>query len=362
MEKIDKADSNNKTCDGVTKTEKENENKDTKLTVYKLSTPSARRYLMVKTISLTYVYICFGIVYGLTGPTQLDLRDNLEGNVTMEQMGITMSFRSLGGLCASVVSGLVLDRYEKSVDLVLCLGLALLAVMLLIKPWVRYLYVLCIVMFFEGAGLSIENITVNTCIVRMFGPDCDTPMQITHVGYAFGFFLAPILAAPFLATRDGDDDDETLFHSSSTSNPYSLSVTDVVYNYTAVDENDSRVHIPYTIAGILTAIASLVILLYLVVKPPKSLKLFVLPKPKMSQVFSLEATGVDSRCYAVVIISSVFLFYFLLLARDIPIQMYTYSYAVESDLAFSSQEAAALDATVKACYVLGRVIASVASQ
>ena len=332
-------------------------------TVYESSEPAAQKYLVLKTIFLTYAHICLGIMGGLMGVTQLDLRDQLEANVTMEHMGITLSSRSLGSLCASIMTGLAVDRYEDKSDLFLGIGMGMAALVMFIKPWVRYFWGLMILMFFEGMGCSTENITVNIILVRLWGPDGASPMQILHLGYGIGFFVAPLMAAPFLATRDSDEDEVVKYTPPSpmVTSSSQLSTVYFIDTYTVYDDNyrESRIEVPYTLAGLLVSITSILAVIFYILGPPKTLKMFTQLKTKLSKVFSLEATGVDSMKFAVTIITLVLTFYFLLAARDIPISSYIYSYAVESDHGFSSRNAALLDAAVKASLMVGRAIASI---
>ena len=323
--------------------------------VYSSAPEHIKRFLLRKTTFLVYCHICLGLFGGLIGPTQLDMRDQLEGNITMEHMGISLSFRSLGGMTASILVGFLIDRIYQYTELILAIGMGAAAIIMFIKPWVRYFWALCILMFIEGMGSSTENCCVNAILIRLWGPDGDSPMQIMHMGYGIGNFLAPILAAPFLGPSEEDDEDShvnTSYYNDYTTTAWSPNATQV-----PEEIKEARLEVPYTIVGIFVAISALGALYYQYKDDPKELKTFSKPKDTTKKVFSLSACGVDSKVYAVTIVSMVFTFYFVVQARDLAINGFLSPYAVESDLAFSKQEAAILDAMVRLALPVGRLIA-----
>ena len=173
-------------------------------------------------------------------------------------------------------------------------------------------------------------------LLMLWGNEGDAPMQVIHLGFGIGWMLAPLLAMPFISS---EDDNSTCSDN----------------NMTTCEE--SRIEIPYTIISILTFLAGCVFIVFYVMPTPKGLKLFNLPKSSWKDVCSPGTCAGGHATFAVLFITVLTIFYFLIVSKDIAVSTYIFSYAVEGDLGFTTDEAALLDFASKACFVAGRAVA-----
>ena len=186
--------------------------------------------------------------------------------------------------------------------------------------------------------------------IQTFGDSGDAAIQLTLTGFAIGFALAPLIAWPFLAEREEEDDTlSTLTWMTTTSN----------YNVTQLEEElqESRIYIPYTIAAVTALTMAVVFLAFHFVKPPKGFKLFCPPKKSWRETLSPGTCAGGDASFSVWIISLAILTCAMHFVREILMDTYLYAIAVEGDLDFTSDEAALLDFACKLSFFIGRTLA-----
>ncbi|KXJ12178.1 Sodium-dependent glucose transporter 1 [Exaiptasia diaphana] len=128
------------------------------------------------------------------GPTILDLAYHTQSRLA--QMSYVFTARSLGYLVGSIGGGWMFDKYNKY----LVLGCSSLGIVLgmVVFPVVRSVYALIMI----GSAMAICSGILDTAgnaILFVLWPKKSQPyMQMLHFTYAFGSFLAPLLAKPFL--------------------------------------------------------------------------------------------------------------------------------------------------------------------
>ena len=183
-----------------------------------------------------------------------------------------------------------------------------------------------------------------------------------QAGKALGFTLAPLLAAPFIAPRDSEEDGSLPSNSTTT------------WPETTDDNSatgESRIEIPYTIIGTFTILCGL---LFVLLHIQGDLRKQSDPgknkgdgesedsnKMTWRKTLSPARCGEGDSAFSIEIITLSVLFMIFLMARDIVLDLYIYSVAVEGELAFSSEEAALLDFSFKLCTLLGILLVAPAS-
>ena len=111
----------------------------------------------VWTLAVHFFCCLQGLCMGITSSTMIDLRDNLEGDVSMNQLSVAVTFKHIGSIFGALIGGALGDRFATYADLNIALNALAMAIAALLKPFVRYLAVLGIVYFIDGYAQGSLN-------------------------------------------------------------------------------------------------------------------------------------------------------------------------------------------------------------
>jgi FHS family Na+ dependent glucose MFS transporter 1 len=185
----------------------------------------------------------------------------------------------------------------------------------------------------------------NTLCLILWGTAAAAPIHALHFGFGIGAFIAPLLARPFI----GDN---------STSN--STSPDD--------DEVDSPIEIPYAISAILCAVWFAIFLCFYIHSRMTQ------QKDKKSSGRNVEFGGSWKRMlspgsctngditFGVLFFALLFLFYTNIVGGERAYGKFIYSYATDSDLKFSNDEASLLNSLFWICFTCGRGVSIIAAK
>ena len=220
--------------------------------------------------------------------------------------------------------------------------------------------------------------------LMLWGEGADVPMQLLHMGYGIGFVVGPLLGLPFISSQD-DEEEESQTNTTSymsrlmnaygralkagldTSDSTRSTAVNMLYNQSTMvpltDEelDESRIQISYFIIGVITVISGLVFVVYQCREIPPGVQLQAPTKTSWRQVLSPASCADGNSCFAVAFITMLALFYAMVVAKDVATMTFLFSFAVEGDLEFSTEEAGWLDVANKFSFLVGRILGSVAA-
>ncbi|XP_070210245.1 sodium-dependent glucose transporter 1B-like [Littorina saxatilis] len=168
----------------------------------KLKQPDYRSKVW-RTVWLGAAFWALGFAIGQRGPAFLDIQIITQTDVEAASFFFTSS--SVGYLVGSLVAGVVYDKLNKSLLLLVCvLGMGVTTVAL---PWCAIYAMMIFIQFMVslfGGGLDTVG---NAELVRIWGKEGETAMQTIHFAFAFGGIIGPLATEPFLTpTPEGSLD------------------------------------------------------------------------------------------------------------------------------------------------------------
>ena len=156
----------------------------------------------------------------MRGPTLLDLQD-LAG-VELSQVSSIISLKSGGGLCGTVVTGLLLDCLQPSSSyLFLSVIYLFKSLCTLSLPFSPSLLAMQVVEFSYGFCAGSFHTVANPLLLRIWAGRNSSPiLYAMHFCYGVGALLTPLLATPFL----GSQSELTLASTNTTTIPRQFTV------------------------------------------------------------------------------------------------------------------------------------------
>ncbi|KAK6192310.1 hypothetical protein SNE40_003799 [Patella caerulea] len=213
------------------------------------------RSKFIQSLALCFAFWCLGFQVGQRGPSFLDIQ--LITNTNVEKASTFFTAGSVGYLSGSFISGILYDRFNKT--LLLGLYVILMAVTVgvlpLCSPYGLMLFISWANAFFMG-GMDTGG---NAHLVSLWGEDEGRPyMQAIHFSFAFGGVISPLVTAPFLVPKT----EETPMNSSLTTLTSSFNITN---NNSTQGNNISSIAEPvktkliyaYIISGIVTVLSAI---------------------------------------------------------------------------------------------------------
>ncbi|PVD30383.1 hypothetical protein C0Q70_09648 [Pomacea canaliculata] len=166
----------------------------------KLKLPEYRRRCL-RTLWLGLSFCALGFAVGQRGPAFLDIQIITQTDVKSASFFFTAA--SVGYLVGSLTAGMVYDKLNKSLLLIMSLlGLSFTTIAL---PWCSP-YVLMIMIHFLCSMCAGSVDTVgNAELVRIWGNEGEMAMQFLHFAFAFGGVISPLITAPFLTPVPEED-------------------------------------------------------------------------------------------------------------------------------------------------------------
>ena len=182
-----------------------------------------------------------------------------------------------------------------------------------------------------------------------------------HFGYPIGAAIGPLIAIPFMGDTTDSNDTSNQGFIFSVHKAYSLleHLTDDV----EVVTDDTSIEFAYLIgSGVALILSAIFIFMYIF--GPRSAYLYqnTLSENKYSwkEVISPRVWTNGDFAFGIKIMILMFIYYLFVVAAIMGTQIYIVTYAVDSDLGFSSQEAATLNSVISIMGTLARGIAIVA--
>ena len=208
-------------------------------------------------------------------------------------------------------------------------------------------------------------------VMHIWEEKAPTPLLITHFGFGVGSVIAPLLAKPFIAVRSEDTGNTTTVSSVIQSHVHHTSwnyPNIYVYNihrwefeasrntkpFSADSEFETDIKFCYAISGVLILCISLYQLYFVIRGPPKGFKNWA-PDAPLTQMLNPGSCTQGNSCLGIQLLVCLFIFYGLSSGGQSAFADFLYSFATESDLQMSEDEAATLNSMFWLCYTLGRL-------
>ena len=175
------------------------------------------------------------------------------------------------------------------------------------------------------------------------------PIHALHFGFGIGAFIAPQLARPFISPT-----------SENSSNP--INSTGSGNNET---ESTATLWVPYTISSFLTLIFFIIFLSYFIHERRMGLHSTELLnrskvmeevplKEKLQKIFSPGSCTNGQVCFGTQFFIILFVYYINAVGGERAMSKFLYSYAIDSDAAMTSDEAATLNSVFWISFTCGR--------
>ncbi|XP_032217766.1 major facilitator superfamily domain-containing protein 4A [Nematostella vectensis] len=139
-------------------------------------------------------FLTFGMAAAVIGPTLLEL-----GCVTsrpVNSMGWIFFSQALSALFGSSISGIMADRYDCNIILVVCV--ACVAISLTVIPLCSQFQLMLSVFAFLGVNMGIIDTVANSVLIKIHGRKVAPRLQALHFFYGLGALMSPVISEPFL--------------------------------------------------------------------------------------------------------------------------------------------------------------------
>ncbi len=201
----------------------------------------------------------------------------------------------------------------------------------------------------------------------VWGEESSVPVVTALAGYPLGTVIAPLIAAPFITAEVNTTTNYTANqHVPRTAemfriwgNQFNRAPLESPAEYTTAE---SRLEIPFAIIGSITFAAGLPFVVYYVCRPLKRYKLWGETKTSLKQVFDIKTCSYGMGGFGITITVLSCLFWIMWGSIEASLGLFLYTYAVDSDLGFSSQEASWMMFTYGLASVVGTLLSVVATR
>jgi FHS family Na+ dependent glucose MFS transporter 1 len=164
---------------------------------------SLSSFLATNAWGKTFVYYAGFIALGLTtaslGPTLPDLAKNTASDIS--NISFLFVVRSLGYLLGSINSGRIYDK--RPGNPIMSLGLAVIAVLLILVPIIPSLVILALVLLLVGFAEGTVDVGGNTLLLWLHQDRVAPFMNGLHFTFGIGALLTPLIVAQALSLTGG---------------------------------------------------------------------------------------------------------------------------------------------------------------
>ncbi|XP_006879217.1 PREDICTED: sodium-dependent glucose transporter 1-like [Elephantulus edwardii] len=202
------------------------ENKARTVTVSRCSDSTGNILRWFTTSILCAAFLGMGMSVGILGPTFPDLAANVKSNIS----GLSLIFvgRACGFLGGSIIGGVLFDYMNNF--LLLALSLFATTAGLYLIPFCKRVILLVAVKCIFGAAVGVLDTGGNVLILAVWGDKGAPHLQALHFSFAFGAFVAPLLAKLALGTSvSAKNHTEIDFHNYSALNQSSQADSESIF-------------------------------------------------------------------------------------------------------------------------------------
>lgn len=191
--------------------------------------------------------------------------------------------------------------------------------------------------------------------MSLWGKAADPPLHAIHFGYTVGSALTPLMCAPFLSP-DLDPCNYTI--NGTTEMPCDKDHTTADPGYFA---DNSRIEIPFAIAGCITCGVGIWFIILQCIGRPKGMSWHSPQKKNLREVFSPATCAGGRSGLGATVVALLVGYYVFLQASSVGLGTLNFTFANEQ-LNFSKQDASLMDFTSKICSMVSRALLIVISR
>ena len=337
--------------------------KFTKLTSKGKSSDPFFWHKFIKQMVLFLLWISMGYGRGLAGPVLPDLKEKFQCNY--EEIGRAAAASAIGFVGGCLTGGIVHERWHEHTDLAMAIAILIGGIAASAIPWVPSLGLLIVLFIIVGFAGAVQNTGGNTMVLDLWGERAASAMFTLHLGYGIGAFLAPIIAEPFLSAKIGEHVIKTNISSldyDTTSNETNITAGNWTNTTTVVDIiRPARLTFPFALEGFLDIFFAIAFLMYYIKGPPKDMAVKK-GASNLKDLFNPAQCTAGNSLYGVLILVLLFMFYIQAIGGELVFGQFLYAFATESDVNFTTSQAANLTAVFYLCHLSGRALGAVLSK
>ncbi|KAL4233506.1 hypothetical protein ACF0H5_008187 [Mactra antiquata] len=309
------------------------------------------------TCMLILIWVSMGLYVEIAGPTMIDLRMRFDAD--SESVARSISALGVGVFVGALLGGLLIDTLGTWKILLVTAAQVLVTVVIVSMPFVGSLGALWVMFFALGTSAGVVNVSGQRIILEMWKENAPTPMHATHMGFGIGALTAPLIANPFLAKLAFNDETSLTAINGTSTNSSS--------GFVVIEE--SRVHLAYVTIGVISALLSLPVFIYPIMKCCRlkgnnNYDSFDEDKStKPTKSFRNFLRSIDPRTYAsgsgfgIFIFVIIILYFVNLVGGEHLFGNFIRTYSVDQ-LHFPRNEASYLDTIYWGSFTMGRLLGS----
>ena len=201
-------------------------------------------------------------------------------------------------------------------------------------------------------------------VMHMWGIKAAAPMHSLHFGFGLGALLAPQIARPFLSPDDNATDTQATYMLPGLSWPvHSMHSGYYTMNTYANDSNDSpetnedesRIEIPYSIVATFVLIFSFVVLAFYIKGVPKGFPMRQ-NHTRFRDMISPGSCTDGHKLFGVGLLTCLFFYFTQAVGGERAYGKFLFSFAIESDVQMSKDEASVLQSLFWLSFTTGRLL------
>ncbi|XP_077995933.1 sodium-dependent glucose transporter 1C-like [Glandiceps talaboti] len=306
----------------------------------------------IKIIKTVFVYmVSFGVGYciAIVGPCLLEFQLLL--GTTLQQTTFLFTARSFGYFIGSFSWGAGMDKFDNQFILGTCLlGAAITGASV---PWCTEFVLIILVMaawgFFTG-GLETAS---NASCIKIWGKNSEPMLQGHYLCFAVGATVAPLIAGPFLTPIESESNMTSPSPSPSLeTSPHQLQDNQSGLNNAEDLDYEGTLWVPFTLISIFLLIVAVPFFSMFV----RNGCVFATPKSRNSNPKTPTRPKKETNIFNITLLVLLFFFSFFYTGHEIGYGGFIFTFAVESDFAFSVKQASYLNAAFWGSFAASRVL------
>jgi len=319
---------------------------------------------IIKTLVLNATFISFGVLESSKGPTLLDFRDLLQ--TTLPTITLIFIIRSVGSIIGSFGSGFLLDKFIGQRYILLFVFMLAMSLANAILPFSGHLpfffFLIFICGFTTGAVDSGGNVL---CLDIWRGHGGDHWMHSIHFSFAFGAFLGPVVAKPFLSAEDKLIDATTAADiqnnpllSNTINETMSAAAITTTNNTAATIDEEFGIKIMYPILGAVSSILALGHLAFAILsrKHPEQYQELVKQTDENQNGHTANDEAANGKAIKILFVSLMIAHFFFYVGMEVNYGTYITTFAVECQLQLTKQEGATITAIFWGSFAVSRFV------
>ncbi|XP_045196699.2 major facilitator superfamily domain-containing protein 4A-like [Mercenaria mercenaria] len=195
-----------------------------------------------QTFMIFMAWVTKGLYLEVSGPAMIDLK--LIYNTNYESITRSVAGRGAGGFLGALIGALIVDKFERQLDLCIAIGTTIAGICIALIPHVPTTGHVWMLYFMIGCVSNAVNMGGTRIALEIWKERSSIVLQLLHMGFGVGALTDPLICSPFLAVIENVQKDDM------NPNPH----------YHVIKE--SRAHLAFLIIGIFTCCVAIPFFLF----------------------------------------------------------------------------------------------------